>query len=308
MSTYCKQLLFQILLLVGSCRHINTKTPVPTPTPLAPISPLPTLERSVVLKGQSHTEKVELLNPVSITLECTWTGNHNKPPNITGYWTKDEDEVENSRLTVQLENEQYNLKRVFNIVSEENLGNYSCVFGSEVKIDFVLAAPQIGEVRDKPIVSYVGDSVVIACKLDETKPKPNTWNWYRANGTDKEQIFAAAEPHRYEIKNQERETKLLVHNLTEADSGLYYCGAVYAISTAMGHVKLKVISFYEPLKPFIAIVVEVIVLVTAILLYEKKQSKKNHTAGNGTNDQTDTLTQGENNESEGSSSMRQRKV
>lgn len=27
----------------------------------------------------------------------------------------------------------------FNIVSEENLGNYSCVFGSEAKIDFVLA-------------------------------------------------------------------------------------------------------------------------------------------------------------------------
>lgn len=46
-------------------------------------------------------------------------------------------------------------------------------------------APQIGEVRDKPIVSYVGDSVVIACKMEETKPKPSTWNWYKANGTDK---------------------------------------------------------------------------------------------------------------------------
>lgn len=46
-------------------------------------------------------------------------------------------------------------------------------------------APQIGEVRDKPIVSYVGDSAVIACKMEEKKPKPNTWNWYKANGTDK---------------------------------------------------------------------------------------------------------------------------
>lgn len=27
----------------------------------------------------------------------------------------------------------------FNIVSEEDLGNYSCMFGSEAKIDFVLA-------------------------------------------------------------------------------------------------------------------------------------------------------------------------
>lgn len=52
--------------------------------------------------------------------------------------------------------------------------------------------------------------------------------------------MAAAEPGRYEIKNNEWETKLRVHNLTEADRGLYYCGAVYAIGTSMGQVKLKV--------------------------------------------------------------------
>ncbi|KAM9360927.1 embigin [Symphorus nematophorus] len=308
MSASWKQLFFQNLLLLISCRHINTKTTGPTASPLVPISPLPTDERSVVFKGESHTEKVELLNPVSLTLKCTWAGNQNKLPNMTGFWRQDGNEIENSQVTVQLENEQYNLKRVFNIVSEEKLGNYSCVFGSEAKIDFVLAAPHMDEVRDKPIVSYVGDSVVITCKMEEHKPKPSTWNWYKANGTDKEQIFPASEPHRYEIRNEEKKTKLLVHNLTEADSGLYYCGAVYAISTTMGHVELRVINFHEPLKPFIAIMVEVIILVAAILLYEKSQSKKNYTAGNETNDQTDTLTQGENNGSEGSSSMRQRKV
>lgn len=42
---------------------------------------------------------------------------------------------------------------------------------------------------------------------------------------------------------------------------------------------LKVISFYEPLKPFIAIVVEVVILVAAILLYEKSCSKKKPTEG-----------------------------
>lgn len=41
----------------------------------------------------------------------------------------------------------------------------------------------------------------------------------------------------------------------------------------------KVITFHEPLKPFIAIVVEVVILVAAILLYEKSRSKKNSTAG-----------------------------
>lgn len=48
-----------------------------------------------------------------------------------------------------------------------------------------LPAPHIGEVRDKPIVGYVGDTAVILCKMEESKPKPSTWNWYRTNGTNK---------------------------------------------------------------------------------------------------------------------------
>lgn len=35
-------------------------------------------------------------------------------------------------------------------------------------------------------------------------------------------------------------TKLVVHNLMEADSGSYYCRAVYPISSTLGHVVLKV--------------------------------------------------------------------
>ncbi|XP_071753779.2 embigin [Centroberyx gerrardi] len=300
---------FHFLLLLLSCRGINTKDPGPTPPPLVPTTPLPTDVKSVVFKGESHVEKVELLKPVNLALECTWTGNQNKLPNITGYWRKDGDEIENSRLTVQLENGQYNLKREFSIVDEESLGNYSCVFGSEANIDFILAVPQMGEVRDKPIVSYVGDSVVIACKMEEAKPQPHSWQWYKANGTDKERIDTNAESHRYKVKSEVGKTTLTVLNLTEADSGSYYCGAVYDIGTSMSHVELRVITFLQPLKPFLAIVVEVLVLVAVILLYERSSSKKNSTAGDGMNaDQTNKLTQGENNGMEGSSTMRQRKV
>ncbi|AWP07485.1 putative embigin [Scophthalmus maximus] len=311
MSASWKQLPFQIfLLLVSCCRHTNTKTPPdPTPATLVPTSPLPTDVRSVVLKGESHTERVELLSPVDLALECTWTGGLSKPPNITGFWRKDGDEIENGRLAVQLVDEMYHLKHVFRIVSEENLGSYSCAFGNEARVDFILTAPQIGEVRDKPMVSYVGDSVVVACKMGETKPKPVSWNWYKANGTDREQISVAAEPRRYEFKNKEAAAKLVVHNLTEADSGLYYCEAVYAIGTTTSHVELRVITLWEPLKPFVAILVEVIILVAAILLFERSQSKKKCKGGNGANeDQTNTLTQGENSTAEESSSARHRKV
>ncbi|XP_072243594.1 embigin [Leuresthes tenuis] len=312
MAASWKPLLFQILLMLVSCRHINTKKSAPTPTPPVPITPLPTKMRSVVLKGSSHTgehqaERIELLNPVKLSLECTWTGNQTKAPNITGYWTKDEIEIQDSRLTVSLENEQYNLRRVFSINSEENLGNYSCLFGNEAKIDFIVAAPHIKDVRDKPIVSYVGDSVVMTCKMEETQPMPTSWNWYKDNGTDKEQIFAA--PQRYEITSTKWKTRLQVINLTEADSGPYYCGAVYAISTSMSHVELKVITFMEPLKPFISILIEVVVLVTAILIYERNRSRKNDEEESGTNaDQNKKLPQGEDSGEEESSSMRKRNV
>ncbi|KAG7221275.1 hypothetical protein INR49_017340, partial [Caranx melampygus] len=277
MSASWKQLFFQVFLLLISCRHISTKASGPTPSPAPPTTPLPTETSSVVLKGESHIEKKELFEPVNLTLECTWTGHLNKQPNITGYWKKDGVEIQNSRLWVELQNEQYNLQRVLSIVSEKDLGNYSCIFGDQAKIDFILAVPVIGEVRDKPIVSYVGDYAVILCKMDDAKPKPISWNWYRANGTDKEQISSG----RYEIKNEEGKTKLVVQNLTEADSGMFYCEAVYAIGTSMSPVELRVITLWEPLKPFIAIVAEVVVLVVAILLYERSQSKKVRTEGKG---------------------------
>lgn len=42
-------------------------------------------------------------------------------------------------------------------------------------------APEMDDKKDEPIVAYVGDSVAMACK---TKLPPNTWLWYRANGTE----------------------------------------------------------------------------------------------------------------------------
>lgn len=303
-----KQTLFHIFLLFICCRRINTKTLGSMPEPLVPNTPLPTNMTSVVLKGENHTERIQLLDPINLTLECTWPGNQKKLPNITGYWTKDGEEIPGTRLPVQLENEQYNLRRVFSISNEENLGNYSCVFGNEAKIDFILAAPQISEMRDKPVVSYLGDFVVIHCKMEETKPKPSTWVWYKVNGTEK--IPIADEPQRYEIHNKEWKTQLKMSNLSDADSGLYYCGAAYPISISLSRVELKVISIIEPLKPFLTILAEVLFLVTIILLYERTQSRKNNTQEENVQnaDQKNELPQGQDKELEGSSSMRHRKV
>lgn len=55
-------------------------------------------------------ETVELSRPVNLTLECLWAGGTTKPGNVTGFWRKDGQEM--SRITAQLENGQYSLRRV----------------------------------------------------------------------------------------------------------------------------------------------------------------------------------------------------
>ncbi|XP_076006976.1 embigin isoform X2 [Genypterus blacodes] len=264
---------------------------------------------SVVLKGENQTENVQLLNRVRLELDCTWAANENKQPNITGYWTRDGDEIEDSRLTVPLQNEQYNLKRVFNIEHEEDLRKYSCVFGSQAQIQFILTVPGIDHVPDKPIVSYIGDYVALVCKIKDTAPKPDTWRWYKSNETDKVRTDVLAEPGRYEIKNEDLKTTLVVYNLTKEDSGVYHCGAVYPLKTSVGELTLNVLSFMEPLKILFAIVAEVIILVAAILLFEKWQSKKKPREENGMNPlPTDEMMQEESNSLGESSALRQRNV
>uniref|UniRef100_A0A1A7Z085 Embigin n=1 Tax=Iconisemion striatum TaxID=60296 RepID=A0A1A7Z085_9TELE len=311
MTASWKQPLVQILLTLASCRHINTKTASPTPPPLVPEAPLPTMKFD--LKDAIEPKTIELHFRVNVTLECTWTGNQNKLPNISGHWKQDGEERPDSRVTVELKNDQYNLKQVLTVNSEESLGNYSCVFGDETEMTFVLTVPQIGEKRDKPIVSYLRDFVVMTCKMDNKLPEPITWNWFKDNGTNKEQIIVDATPGHYDIINEKDEkafkTKLKMKDLSEADSGVYYCGAVYPIGTSTSRMELKVISFMEPVKPFLYILVEVVILVAAILLYERSQSKKSNTEENGsTVDQRSTEPQGDAKGAEESNSVRQRKA
>ncbi|XP_035591524.1 embigin isoform X1 [Oncorhynchus keta] len=296
----------QLILFPLFWRGIYTTETNP---PLVLTVPVTTVFKSAVLKGDSLVEKVEILKPIDLELACTWTGNPNKLPNITGYWRKDGSEITNSRLTVQLENEQYNLKRVFRITGD-TLGNYSCIFSDtdEAKIDFNVAAPEMDDKKDKPIVAYVGDSVAMACK---TKLPPNTWLWYRANGTEQELINATTDPLRYKISVDGNTTKLTVMNLTEEDSGVYVCSAIYNIKASVSRVEVRVITFMEPLKPFIAIVAEVIILVLLILLYERWSSQRSSHSPteNGVHaEPTHTLTRGGNNGMDENTTTRQRKI
>ncbi|XP_052448039.1 embigin isoform X5 [Carassius gibelio] len=284
----------QLTLLLICCDGMNTET---SPSPQS--DPGITTQKAVS-KGQNQViiEELAILTPQKIELLCNLIDIPNNPPNITGYWTKDGQEIENSEESVNRNNEQYILKRTFSIEARD-LGNYSCNFReNEAKVTFVLDVPAIKGTRNKPVVSYIGDSVVLECKL-KLKHTPNTWNWYKANDTEKVLINVTANPQNYKIVINGSDTKLTVLNLTEEDSGKYICSAEFDIKPRESYVKLKVLSYTEPLKPFIAIVVEVIVLVTLILLWEKCKKPQQDNSSAGENDvcseQTSKLAGDENN-------------
>ncbi|XP_062873814.1 embigin [Trichomycterus rosablanca] len=289
------------------CQDVNTES---TFSPVTDQAVTP--RRTIVSKGQSHVlvEELEILKAQNVELSCHMTDIPSKPLNITGYWRKNADEIENSRQTVQRHSEQYILHRTFNIQTGD-LGNYSCIFsylGKEEQATFVLKVPTMKEKRDRPIVSYVGDSVVMECAI---KPAPNTWKWYKTNGTEKEFISDTADPLNYKILLAKNVTKLTVLNLTEEDSGKYTCSAVYDIAHSESHMQLRVLSFTEPLKPFLAIAAEVAILVTLILLYERySRSRNDHatiTESSLNSEQMGTLTEQESNGVDGGTTTRQRK-
>ncbi|XP_050967018.1 embigin [Labeo rohita] len=292
-----------LILLLLYCDGMNTET-----TPSPPSDPVFTT-RKAVSKGQNQviTEELAILTPQNIELLCNLTDIPNNPPNITGYWAKDGQEIENSEETVNRINEQYVLKKTFSIQARD-LGNYSCIFReNKAQVTFVLDVPVIKDKRDKPVVSYTRDSVVLECKLKYT---PNTWNWYKANNTEKELINVTANPLNYKIFNNGNRTKLTILNLSEEHSGKYICSAVFDIKPSESYIELKVLSYTEPLKPFIAIVVEVIVLVTLILLWEKCSKPQHDSSSAGENDvcseQTTKLTRDESNGVENNTARRRK--
>uniref|UniRef100_A0AAY5F409 Ig-like domain-containing protein n=1 Tax=Electrophorus electricus TaxID=8005 RepID=A0AAY5F409_ELEEL len=173
---------------------------------------------------------------------------------------------------IKLSNPHYLYSNFSFNIQVNDLGNYSCIFSyldKQEQVTFLLKVPVMKDKRDKPIVSYVGDSVVLDCKI---KRMPNTWQWYKSNGTEKVKNLVERSK---VILLEKNVTKLTVLNLTEEDAGKYICSAVFEIKSSESHVYLKVLSLIEPLKPFIGITIEVVILVTLILLYERYGRSRN---------------------------------
>ncbi|XP_071887177.1 embigin isoform X2 [Anas platyrhynchos] len=194
------------------------------------------------------------------------------------------------------------------ISDNSKLGSYNCTVKGEKEFSVVfhLQVPKI-DVKDKPVITYEGDIAVLVCKsLNST---PISWTWYMTNGSEQIAINDSLVLDKYVIdKAFPNVTQLKILKLTSKDDGVYWCEAAFELGKSKGKMKLKVLSLMVPLKPFLAIVAEVVVLVAVIFLFEIYSKRREKCAEIEKEfDQTEQLKSEESNGVE-NSSTRHRKV
>ncbi|KFP73635.1 Embigin, partial [Apaloderma vittatum] len=163
------------------------------------------------------------------------------------------------------------------ILDNSELGSYSCTLKGEEEISavFHLQVPKV-EGKEKPIVSYEGDTAVMICK--SSGYTPIAWNWYMTNGSEQIAINDSLTDKYVTNRISANVTHLKILKLTEEDDGVYWCEAVFELGKSKGKLQLKVLSLMVPLKPFLAIVAEVVTLVTIVFLCEMYSKKKEKSA------------------------------
>lgn len=69
-------------------------------------------------------------------------------------------------------------------------------------------------------------------------------------------------------------SRLEILKLTKEDGGVYWCEASFDLGTSEARFELRVLSITTPLKPFMAVVIEVALLVITIALLEVCSKRK----------------------------------
>ncbi|XP_059693139.1 embigin isoform X2 [Haemorhous mexicanus] len=219
----------------------------------------------IVLPGPSE-KNISLASPVKVELICKLDENSNlKNPQVT--WKKGSETISHTTKT------QNSWAIQVTVSGSSELGSYTCFLKAEKEVSatFHLHVPPV-DGREKPMIAYIGDTAVMVCK---TEYNAKTWSWYMTNGTELISIDKILPKDKYDIENPSAsESRLEVHRLTTADTGVYWCEAAFDLGGSKARFDVKVLSIAEPLKPFIAVVAEVAILVTTIALYEVYSKRK----------------------------------
>ncbi|XP_066037227.1 embigin isoform X2 [Chamaea fasciata] len=232
-------------------------------------------EHEIVLSGASVEKNVPVPSPTKVDLTCKLDENSNlKDPQVT--WKKGSGTINHTSKTPNSWTIQVTVS------DSSQLGSYTCILKGEKEVSavFHLQVPKI-EGKEKPVITYEGDRAVMVCR---TEYNPKDWAWYMnmTNGTGRVPIDKILPTDKFLIKRQYAEVnRLEILKLTKEDSDVYWCEASFDLGTSEVRFELRVLSITAPLKPFIAVVAEVAILVTTIALFEvylKRKGKINQKA------------------------------
>uniref|UniRef100_A0A2D4MYK3 Ig-like domain-containing protein n=1 Tax=Micrurus spixii TaxID=129469 RepID=A0A2D4MYK3_9SAUR len=243
---------------------------------------LPSLNHNIIIQGfpkVTQTKSVTLENPAELELMCSLViSNSTNTTKMETVWNSGNATFNPETIRRNETRSKWCTRYTIKVRKEDQMRNYTCVYKTtpEIKATFVLQVPQV-HVKSEHIISYVGDTVVFTCEVGNgtTHFNPSFWIWYSNNGSGEVVINSTLMPEKYSfIQTHANTTKLKIFDLSELDTSSYWCKAVFLLGESKGEVSLKVLTYLTPLKPFLVIAAEVIILVALIFIYEVFSKKK----------------------------------
>jgi len=153
-----------------------------------------------------------------------------------------------------------------------DLGLYSCksrVTDNQEIIRVTMEPIVVGFTKSASVVE--GDKLRQPCTVNGF-PVP-TVRWMKEDDAGFTELEAGSH-FEFEPYDGVSDATLVINEATDADRGSYVCEARNELGSSNSTVLVRVIDKYAALWPFVGILVEVVVLCSVILIFEKRRTKK----------------------------------
>ncbi|KAF5895360.1 basigin isoform X2, partial [Clarias magur] len=215
-------------------------------------------ERPVIVGKPS-----DFINQTSATLSCNFT---NPASTVTGHhWEKNNKLIGGTKKDGPEVYIEYTISKI-----EGNSGIYTCVFhhDPDARKDIQVTGPLLVVAHKHSENANENDKAVLVCDC-HSYPLVTDWTWIKLSESGDQGILNGTE--RYTIKSTPHNSTLTIEDLNNEDGGDYQCFGENTMGRESDKIHLRVRSRLAALWPFLGIVVEVIILITIIFIYEKRR-------------------------------------